>query len=225
MAINAEKAAQDPHDTVAAIEARGRRAIAIPGDITETAQHHAMIDAAARLGALTTLVNNAGVGVLSRGDPLDTSPESYDRCQAVNARAVFFLSQAFARHLLAQQDTGMHRSIVNITASNAEAVALDRAEYAVSKAAASMVTRCFAARLAAEGIEVYEIQPGVIATDMTAPVLSAYEACIAAGLTLQPRVGKPGDVARVAAAMAAGRMAYCTGQAVRVDGGLLMRRF
>ncbi len=227
VAVNAEVDAPDLHDAVAEIEAVGVRAAPVVADVSDIAGHAALLDAAeSAVGPLTTLVNNAGVGVLSRGDPLDVSPESYDRCQAINARALFFLTQAFGRRLIERElDVSGHHCVINVTSSNAVAVAMNRAEYAVSKAAASMATRCFAVRLGAEGINVYEIRPGVIATDMTAAALETYTARIAEGFTLTPRVGDAGDVGSVAAAMATGKLAYCTGQAVAVDGGLLVPRF
>ena len=180
----------------------------------------------AALGPLTTLVNNAGVSVRHRGDPLAVTPESFDRCLAVNTRALFFLCQAFARRLLARErGPARHHCIVNVTSSNAHTVAVDRAEYAVSKAAASMVSRSFAVRLGGEGINVYEIQPGVIRTEMTAPSMPRYEQLIADGFTLTPRAGEVADVAAVAQALATGRLAYSTGQAIRVDGGQAVARF
>lgn len=227
VAVNAEVDAPDLHQTVAEIEALGRRATAAVADVSDLAGHAPMLDAAeAALGPLTTLVNNAGVGALSRGDPLEATPESYDRCLGVNARALFFLTQAFGRRLLARDlDASRHHCVINVTSSNAVAVATNRAEYAVSKAAASMATRCFAVRFGGAGINVYEIRPGVIATDMTAPALDAYRARIAEGLTVTPRVGQAEEVGAVAAAMATGALGYCTGQAVAVDGGLLIPRF
>ena len=227
VAVNAETDADDLHATVAEIVAMGVPALALVGDVAELAGHEALLDAAeARLGPLTTLVNNAGVGVLERGDPLDVTPASFDRCLAVNARAVFFLSQCFARRLLGRpRDAARHHAIVTITSANAEAVALNRAEYAVSKAAASMATRAFAARLGAAGIDVYEVRPGVIATDMTAPALDDYRRRIEAGLTLTPRVGQPADVGAAVATLASGRLPYATGQAIHVDGGLALARF
>jgi NAD(P)-dependent dehydrogenase (short-subunit alcohol dehydrogenase family) len=233
VAVNAEVDAPDLHATVAEIAALGVRAVPIVADVADLASHEPMLDAAeVALGPLTTLVNNAGVGAMRRGDPLEVTPESYDRCLAINTRAVFFLTQAFARRLVSRGGEGgsgcdgaTHRSIITVTSSNAIAVATNRAEYTVSKAAASMASRCFAVRLGSEGIGVYELQPGVIATDMTAPALDSYKERIEQGLTLTPRVGTVEDVAKVAAAMATGQLAYSTGQAIQVDGGLLIPRF
>ena len=112
-----------------------------------------MLDEAERaIGPLTTLVNNAGVSVMRRGDLLDVTPESYDRCQAVNTRGVFFLTQAWARRVLARAGAGrLHHSIITISSSNAVAVSISRGEYCVSKAGASMIARLFAVRLGAGG--------------------------------------------------------------------------
>lgn len=226
VAVNAEVDAPDLHATVAEIGGLGRRAVAVVADVADPSAHDAMLDAAAALGPLTVLVNNAGAGVLSRGDPLDVTQESFDRCMAVNARGPFFLTQAFGKRLAGRAPgPGPRPCVIAVTSANAVAVATNRAEYAVSKAAASMATQCFAVRFGALGVDVFEIRPGVIATDMTAPALDAYARRIAEGLTVEPRIGQAEDVARVAVAMATGAMAYCTGQAVAVDGGLLIPRF
>lgn len=209
------------------IAALGVPVMAAPFDVTEFGAHDthlARIESV--LGPLTTLVNNAGVGVLARGDLLDVTEASWDRCLAVNTKAVFFLSQAFARRLLGRvRDERAFHSIVTVTSSNAVAVAVQRAEYCASKAGAAMVSKALAVRLGAENIAVYDVQPGVIATDMTAPVLADYNRRIAEGLTLLPRAGQPGDVAAIIAALASGQMPYTTGQVISADGGMLVSRF
>ena len=153
------------------VEALGGRAIALAADIAELSCHETLLDTArAALGALHCLVNNAGVPALQRGDLLDVTAESYDRCLDVNTRGTFFLTQAFAKRLLNQpHHGGPHRSIITITLVNALAASITRGEYCVSKAGASMVSKLFAARLADHGIGVYEVQPGIIETAMTAP--------------------------------------------------------
>jgi NAD(P)-dependent dehydrogenase (short-subunit alcohol dehydrogenase family) len=198
-------------------------ALAIQADVADLSTHPALVDATlARWGRLDCLVNNAGVPALRRGDLLEVTPESYDRCQRVNARAVFFLTQTVARHLLAQGEVGgQHRSIVNITSSNAVAAAASRGEYCASKAGASMITRLFAIRLAQAGIGVYEIRPGIIETEMTRPVKALYDPLIdAGGLVPARRWGKPGDVAAAVRCLAEGRVPFTAGLAVPVDGGL-----
>lgn len=205
----------------------GAEAMALPLDIADSASHaSALAQVEGTLGPLTTLVNNAGVGVLQRGDPLEVSEASWDRCLTVNAKAMFFLIQAFAQCLLARdRPSDLFHSVVNVTSSNAVAVAVPRAEYCASKAAAAMVSKTWAVRLGSENIAVYDVQPGVIATDMTAPVLDDYQARAADGLTLFPRVGRPEDVGDIIAALASGKLPYTTGQAISADAGMLVPRF
>jgi len=226
-------AVNDPFDhddldaAVATIAETGAKAVKAPFDVTDLAAHYgALATVEDSLGPLTTLVNNAGVGVMNRGDPLDVAEESWDRCLSVNTKAVFFLIQAFAKRLLARdRDAGLFHSIVNVTSSNAVAVAEPRAEYAASKAAAAMVSKTWAVRLGRENIAVYDVQPGLIATDMTAPVIAQYEERAKAGLTLFPRVGQPADMGAIIASLACGKLPYTTGQVISADGGLLVPRF
>ena len=212
---------------VAAVEAEGARALGVAFDVSDLSAHAAALDRIeAALGPLTTLVNNAGVGVLQRGDPLEVSEESWDRCLNINAKAVFFLTQAFARRLLARdRAAGLFHSIVTVTSSNASAVAVPRSEYCASKAAAAMVTQAWAVRLGAENIAVYDVRPGLIATEMTAPVIDAYARRAKEGLTLLPRVGTPEEVGAIIATLAAGGLPYTTGQVIAADAGMLVPRF
>ena len=202
-------------------------AVAAPFDVADAAAHDAHLQRVEEvLGPLTTLVNNAGVGVIRRGDPLEVTQQSWDRCLEVNARAMFFLTQAFARRLLARaRDPALFHSIVNVTSANAVAVALPRAEYCASKAAAAMVSRVWAVRLGSENIAVYDVQPGLVATTMTAPVIADYEKRARDGLTLFPRVGQPEEMGDIIAALASGALPYTTGQAISADAGMLVLRF
>lgn len=207
------------------LDAGAPAALALPFDVADLAAHaDALAQAEAALGPLTTLVNNAGVGVMQRGDPLDITEASYDRCMTVNAKAMFFLMQAFARRLIGR-DAPLFRCIINVTSSNAIAVAEPRVEYAVSKAAAAMASRAWAVRLGREGIAVYDVQPGLIATDLTAPVIDSYRTRAEAGLTLIPRVGTADEIGTIIATLASGRLPYTTGQVIAADGGLLVPRF
>ena len=195
-------------------------------DVTDLSLHDAALQRIEdQLGPLTTLVNNAGVGVLQRGDLLDVTEESWDRCLTVNAKAVFFLSQCFAKRLLARQRPALFHSIINVTSANAVAVAMQRAEYCASKAAAAMVSKALAVRLGHENIAVYDVQPGLIATEMTAPVIESYAKRAAEGLTLLPRVGQPAEIGTIIATLATGRLPYTTGQVISADAGLLVSRF
>lgn len=218
----------DLDETVALAEAEGATAMALAGDIGDIGGHDALLDAVAdRFGRHDCLVNNAGVSVFNRGDLLDVSPESYDRCLAINTRGTFFLTQAFARRLVAAPppEPGIHRSIVTITSANAVAASVDRGEYCVSKTGLSMMVKLFALRLAEAGVGVYEVRPGVIETDMTAPAKQRYDERIAHGLTPIQRWGQPEDIAQTIATLAQGLLPFTVGEAVHVDGGLVMPRF
>lgn len=212
---------------VAEVSALGNGAVGVPFDVSNVDAYGTAMDAAeAALGPLTTLVNNAGVGVISRGDPLDVSEESWDRCLTVNSKAMFFLTQAFVARLLKRERADeQFYSIVNVTSANADAVAVPRAEYCASKAAAAMVSKTWAARLGEENIAVYDVRPGLINTDMTAPVIEQYENRAKEGLTLFPRVGQPKDVGTIIASLASGKLPYTTGQVIFADGGMLVSRF
>lgn len=227
VALNDRAASTAVDDAVAEAAALGVAAVAVPGDVADLAAHGEILAAAeAALGSVTTLVNCAGVSVLARGDLLDVGVDSYDRCQAINTRGTFFLTQAFARRLLAiPPRAAAHRSIVTITSANAVGVSINRGEYCISKAGLSMASRLFAARLGGAGIGVYEVQPGVIETAMTAPSMASYQERIAKGLTVIERVGQPAEVARVVVTCATGGLPYTVGQAIRVDGGLVEPRF
>lgn len=197
-----------------------------PADVADLAVHARLIGAALeRWGRLDCLVNNAGVTVKTRGDLLDATPESFDRCIDVDARAVFFLSQAAAKRMIEQGEIGgRHRSIVNVTSCSVTVVSTDRGEYCVAKAGASMVTKLFGLRLAREGIGVYEVRPGIIATEMTAPAKGRYDKLIGEGAIPADRWGQPEDVAATVVCMAEGRLRYTVAQAVGVDGGLALVR-
>lgn len=196
-------------------------------DVADIAAHGALLDAVtAELGLPRCLVNNAGVTSLRRGDLLDLTPESYDRCMAVNLRGAFFLTQQFARRLVAapRPASGPPRSIVFIGSANAEIVGEQRADYCISKAGVAMMSKLFAARLAEHAIHAFEIRPGVIATDMTAPARARYDAFIAGGGVPLGRWGEAADVARTVATIARGDLPFCTGVHLDVGGGLHLHR-
>jgi NAD(P)-dependent dehydrogenase (short-subunit alcohol dehydrogenase family) len=227
IAINGPVDDTELQAAVETVKSEGARVVAAPFDVTDHARHDEVLgEIEAALGPLTTLINNAGVGVIERGDPLNVSEDSYDRCLAVNAKAMFFLTQAFARRLLTRdRNAAMFHSIVNVTSSNAVAVAEPRSEYCVSKAAAAMASKVWAVRLGRENIAVYDVQPGLIATEMTAPVIAQYEERAKAGLTLIPRVGQPEDMGGIIASLASGKLPYTTGQTISADAGMLVPRF
>lgn len=206
--------------------ALGAQAVPLICDLADVDSHARLLNAAeAALGPLDCLVNNAGVSVLSRGDLLDVTPEAYDHCLRINTRGTFFLTQAFARRLLAYPVGTHHRSIVTITSSNAQAVSVQRGEYCVSKAALSMVSSLFAVRLGEAGVGVYEVIPGLIATEMSSVSKARYDADIENGWLVVPRWGRPEEVGRVVTTLAQGLLPYTVGQAIRVDGGMLINKY
>jgi NAD(P)-dependent dehydrogenase (short-subunit alcohol dehydrogenase family) len=180
-------------------------------------------DAEAAFGPITTLVSNAGVPARARGDLLDVAPESFDFVLSVNLRGGFFLAQAVARRMLAAPSDA-YRCLIFVTSVSAALASPERGEYCVSKAGAAMTAQLFALRLAAHGIGVFELRPGVVATAMTAGVREAYDARIASGLVPAGRWGEPADVASAVLPLVEGRLAFATGAVIPVDGGLSIPR-
>ena len=176
--------------------------------------------------SINLLVNNAGVAPKVRADLLETSEESYDYVVGTNLRGVFFLTQAFARDMVAAKkaDPKFSGCIINITSISATVVSINRGEYCIAKAGLSMMSQLFATRLGTDGIPVYEVRPGVIKTDMTAGVTAKYDKLISEGLNIQPRWGLPSDVGSAVVALARNDFPFSTGQIVMVDGGLTIPR-
>jgi len=205
----------------------GSRIVAYEHDVADVAGHSDLVAAVVeRLGPIHCLVNNAGVTSLVRGDMIDLTPASFDRCVAVNLRGAFFLTQAVARAMLAADADGSrspYRSVVTIGSVNAEILGLNRADYGMTKAALSMMSKLYAARLAPARIHAFEIRPGIIRTDMIAKVEKIYEERIAGGLLPQRRMGESTDVARAVRGIADGYLDYCAGQILDVDGGFHLR--
>jgi 3-oxoacyl-[acyl-carrier protein] reductase len=216
----------DVSETLASVKAAGVEALYLRADVADLERHANVVEAARRLpGALSVLVNNAGVTSHQRGDLLDVTPESFDLCIAVNVRAAFFLTQAFAQALMSDADAGSRfRCVVNISSANSEIVGASRADYCISKSAIPMMTQLFAARLAPTGVRVYDVRPGMIATPMTEPAKPRYQEFLARGGVPLARWGLPEDVGKAVAMLAAGGLDYSTGDTIRVDGGLHMYR-
>ena len=194
-------------------------------DVSIDADRRKLLDAfAADFGELDMLVNNAGVAPAVRADLLDMSEESFRRVLGINLEGPFFLTQLAARRIIDNR-SGKFRCIVNIGSVSADYASINRGEYCLSKAGVAMATKLWAVRLADLGIPVYELRPGVIRSDMTSVVAAKYDRMIADGLTLQRRWGLPADVGRAVAMLAAGSLAYSTGQVINIDGGLTVERF
>jgi 3-oxoacyl-[acyl-carrier protein] reductase len=179
-----------------------------------------------RFGRLHVLVNNAGMAPLQRRDVLDATEESFERVVRVNLQGPYFLTQVVARWMIEQRrsDRAFRGCVVNISSVSATTASVQRGEYCVAKAGLSMATQLWAARLGEWDIPVYEVRPGIVHTDMTAPAKAKYDRLIAEGLLVQSRWGEPDDVGRAVAMLARGDLPYSTGQVVMVDGGLSVPR-
>jgi len=177
---------------------------------------------------LDLLVNNAGLAPRVRADILEASEESFDLLINVNLKGPYFLTQAVANWMIEQTRQGVYKGappkIVTVGSISAYTASANRGDYCVSKAGLAMLTRLYAARLAEHGILVYEIRPGVIATDMTESVKEKYDTLIAEGLTPIRRWGKPSDIGKAVVAVALNYFPFSTGDVINVDGGFHMRR-
>jgi NAD(P)-dependent dehydrogenase (short-subunit alcohol dehydrogenase family) len=174
-------------------------------------------------GPVDALIQNAGVAAKVRGDMLDLTPENLDWILRINLSGGFFLAQEVARRMLAAP--GPHyRSITFITSVSAGMASPDRADYCISKAAASMAAQALALRLAPHGIGVFELRPGIIETAMTGPVKEKYDTRIADGLVPMGRWGQPADIGQAVIPLVTGQMAFATGAVIPVDGGLSIER-
>ncbi len=202
--------------------------IAVQADIAHAADRERLINAVldAR-GGVDLLVNNAGMAPRHRADLLEVGESSYDEVLATNLKGSFFLTQRVARVMVEQVRSGaaLHPPcIINIGSISAYTSSVNRGEYCLSKAGLGMLTNLFADRLAGDGILVYEVRPGIIATDMTSAVKEKYDRMIAGGLLPIRRWGTPADVARAVLALAEGALPYSTGEVINVDGGFHLRR-
>ena len=178
-----------------------------------------------KFGSLHVLVNNAGVTPKLRTDLLEMSEESYDQVMNTNTKSVMFLSQIAAKVMLSQEPAGRKRgTIINIGSCSADVSSVNRGEYCVSKAGISMLTKLYADRLAAEGIYVHEIRPGIIQTEMTAGVKEKYDGLVGKGVFPIARWGNPEDVANAVSVFAADNFLYTTGNYIDIDGGFHIRR-
>lgn len=214
-------------ETIAALHALGADALAVQADISVAADRRRLVDETlTHFGAIDLLVNNAGMAPRQRVDLLQTSETSYDEVMDVNLRGPFFLTQLVANAMIGQVEAARAARpiIVNISSLSAYASSPNRGEYCISKAGMAMMTALFADRLAEYGINVYEIRPGVIATDMTSVVKEKYDKLIGEGLTPIRRWGEPDDVARAVLAIAEGYLPFSTGEVINVDGGFHLRR-
>ncbi len=229
---NAAAARQTAEDCAAAARARGRtiQVETCRADIGQGEGRQRLIDfTRSQFGRLDVLVNNAGVAPDVRADILEATEESFDRLLRINVKGPYFLTQRAARWMIQQsgaagRQSGAKPKIITISSVSAYAASTNRGDYCAAKAALSMLTPLFAARLAEYGILVYEIRPGIIATDMTGPVKAKYDKMIEDGLTPIKRWGTPEDVGKAVSALVRGALPFSTGEVINVDGGFHIRR-
>ena len=232
LALNGVRPSESVADVLHELEDEGADVAYFRADISRTEEREALLAAVLeRFGRVHVLVNNAGMAPRQRADILTATEESFDEVVSTNLRGPHFLTQAVAKHMIeawagASDDCYGTPSacIVFVTSISAAVASVNRGEYCISKAGLSMASRLWAVRLAEFGIRVYEVRPGIIATDMTRGVHDRYDELIRQGLTLERRWGTPQDVGRVVAALVRDELPYATGSVVTVDGGLTVPR-
>ncbi len=215
----------DTLDAMRHITDKGVKTAYVEGSIADACAREALLQKACDLGRVEVLVNNASMAPRERRDLLDVSEMSFDEVLAANLKGSFFLTQAVANEMVKHLNgEGYRPLIVNISSISAETVSVNRAEYCIAKAGLSMSTQLFAVRLAEYGIAVHEIRPGIIETDMIAPVREKYRSMMEKGLAPIKRLGLPEDVAAAVMLLVGGGLAYTTGQVLYVDGGMNIKR-
>jgi len=224
--VNYARSAQAAAAVVGAIEQSGASALAVQADVAAADDRRRLLgETLERFGRIDVLVNNAGITSVGRKDILEATEESWETVFATNLKGPFFLTQHAACEMvrLVESGTIADGKIVVVTSISAYAVSVNRADYCLTKAALSMMVRLFAQRLAEHGIRVYEVCPGVIESDMTAPVKEKYDRLIAEGLWPIRRWGRPEDVALAVGAVVDDCFPFTTGSRFDVDGGFHIR--
>lgn len=227
LAINGMRPAEDVAATIQQLKSYGNDVIYCRGSIASSADREKIIsETKAHYQRLNVLVNNAGMAPRQRNDILEATEESYDEVMDTNLKGSYFLMQKAANWMIAQKqlDANFSGCIINVSSMSATVASVNRGEYCISKAGLSMATQLFAVRLGEYDIPVFEVRPGIIATDMTAGVKEKYNRLIQDGLCVQKRWGQPEDVGKVVATLARGDFMYSTGQVIMVDGGLTIPR-
>jgi 3-oxoacyl-[acyl-carrier protein] reductase len=225
--VNYHSNAAAAGEVVREIEQAGGKALAVKADVGAVADRQFLVEQTLQqFGRLDLLVNNAGITSVGRKDLLEATEESWDTVFSTNLKGPFFLAQSAAREMIALVNRGTiaRGTIVNVSSISAYAVSTNRADYCMAKAAMQMMTWLLADRLAEHRINVYEVCPGVIASDMTAPVKEKYDKLIAEGMSPIRRWGQSEDVAAAVAMLASGQLPFSTGERINVDGGFHIRR-
>jgi NAD(P)-dependent dehydrogenase (short-subunit alcohol dehydrogenase family) len=227
LAINGVREEKYALENLLELRKNTNQVIYVQGNIgIEKDRKHIYSEVISHFGQVHVLVNNAGIAPRERLDILEATEEIWEEVMEINLKGPYFLTQLFARHFIAQKavNEAFEACIINVSSISAFIASINRGEYCISKAGIAMATKLWATRLGEFDIPVFEIQPGIIKTDMTAGVVEKYDRLFEQGISLQKRWGSPEDVGKVAASMALGNMPYATGQVVIVDGGLHIQR-
>ncbi len=225
--LSGQRPAGDVTGVLDDLASLGGRVEYVAGNIAEPSGRNAIVERArATYGSVNALVNNAGRAPRVRADIIDATEESFEEVLRTNLQGPYFLSQAIARDMLQRKhaDAAFRAAIVFVTSVSAQMASTNRGEYCISKAGLAMAASLFAVRLAPAGIPVYDVRPGIIATDMTSAVKDIYDRRIAEGLVPEGRWGQPEDVGRVVRALLRGDLPYATGSIIHLDGGLSLPR-
>jgi NAD(P)-dependent dehydrogenase (short-subunit alcohol dehydrogenase family) len=227
LAVNGMRNEGDVTDALEELRKLGVNVAYFQGNVAIREDRQAMLDKIlSHFESVNVLINNAGIAPRERADILHAKEEHWDEVMEINLNGPYFLTQLFANYFVEKklENPLFEASIINISSISAFVASVNRGEYCISKAGIAMATKLWATRLGEYDIPVYEIQPGIIKTDMTAGVVEKYDKLFQEGITLQRRWGLPDDVGKVAAMLAQGNMPYATGQAIKVDGGLHIQR-
>lgn len=227
LALNGVRPEDQVGDVLTSFRDAGAEVAYCQGDIGSTEDRASIIEKVrSKFGRLDVLINNAGITSPGRKDLLDADEESFDRVVAVNLKGPYFLTQLAAQFMIELRESGLEAEpcVVNVSSISAEFVSTNRGDYCLTKAATGMATKLWATRLADFGIRVYEVQPGIIRSDMTAGVTAKYDRLFEDGLALEKRWGEPQDIGRAIAALVRGDIPYATGQVLYLDGGMRIPR-
>ena len=227
-ASNRQAAEETLAECRAAAPDKGAQFVLVSGDVGRSADRQRIVDETlGACGRIDALVNNAGIAPRERRDITEATEESFDELIAVNLKGPYFLAQAVARHWL--EHKGESRlpggyKLVFVSSISAYMASITRGEYCISKAGLAMATKLWATRLATEGAQVFELRPGLMATDMTAGVKEKYDRLIAEGLVPQKRWGTAEDVGLAVCALLRGGFPFTTGDVINIDGGFHLQR-
>ena len=233
VAVNYAKNASAAEAAVKSCEERranpGQRFVAVQADVALPADRERLVASTLeQLGRIDALVSNAGVAPLVRADITETSEESFDRVLKTNLYGPYFLTQRIVNYWLKDKPAPLLKGgfkIIIVSSVSANTVSVNRGEYCISKAGLAMVTQLWAVRLATEGVQVFELRPGIMETDMTGAVKEKYDRLIGNGLIPMRRWGQPEDVGDAVGAILEGRFPYTTGDVFNIDGGMQLRAF